>query len=78
MFDYLVLHELLYADMERLGSQHPRKEVREFYENIVNAKLKLVAEIKLPMNFLGVDFSGLFQAMDFSIINPGIRIYQAP
>lgn len=78
MFDYLVLHELLYADMERLGSQHPRKEVREFYENIVNAKLKLVAEIKVPMNFLGVDFSGLFQAMDFSIINPGIRIYQAP
>lgn len=78
MFDYLVLHELLYSDMERLGSRHPRKEVREFYENIVNAKLKLVAEIKIPMHFLGVDFSELFQAIDFSIINPGIRIYQVP
>lgn len=78
IFDYLVLHELLYADMERLGSNHPRNEVREFYENMKNAKLKLVKEFKVPFQFMGVDFSGSFEAIDFSVINPGIRIYQAP
>jgi len=78
MFDYIVLHELLYADMERLGSKHPRKEVWGFYEGMTGARLKLIKEIKVPVQFLGIDFSGSFEAMDFSVINPGIRIYQAP
>jgi hypothetical protein len=78
MFDYLVLHELLYADMERLGDRHPRKEVWEFYESMESAKLRLVKEFKIPIQFLGIDFSGLFEAMDFLVINPGIRIYQMP
>ena len=77
-YDYVVLNELLYADMERLGNRHPRKEVREFYENMKNAKLKLVSEIKVPVQFLGLDFSGWFRSMDYSVINPGIRIYQMP
>jgi 4-amino-4-deoxy-L-arabinose transferase-like glycosyltransferase len=77
MFDYLVLHELLYADMERLRNHHPRKVVREFYENMKNAKLRLVKEFKVPYQFMGIDFSSSFDALDFSVINPGIRIYQA-
>lgn len=77
-FDYLVLHELLYADMERLGDHYPGKEVREFYANMKSAKLKLVREFKVSPQFLGIDFSGWFEAMDFSVINPGIRIYQMP
>jgi 4-amino-4-deoxy-L-arabinose transferase-like glycosyltransferase len=76
MFDYLVLHELLYADMERLGERHPRKEVSEFYENMKSAKLTLVKEYKVPFEFLDIDFSGWFEAVDFLVINPGIRIYQ--
>lgn len=78
MYDYVILNELLYADMERLGNRHPRKEVREFYENMTNAKLKLVEEIKVPVQFLGLDFSGWFRSMDYAVINPGIRIYQVP
>lgn len=74
--EYLVLHEQLYADMERLGQRHPRKEVREFYENMKSIKLRLVKEIKVPFEFLGIDFSGSFEAVDFMVINPGIRIYQ--
>jgi hypothetical protein len=76
--DYVVLHELLYADMERLGNKHPRKEVREFFEALTNARFKLIKEIKEPVQFLGIDFSRSFEALDYSVINPGIRIYQAP
>jgi hypothetical protein len=77
-FDYIVLHELLYVDMERLGDRHPRKEVALFYEGMSGAGLKLVKEIKIPVKFLKMDFSGWFQALDYSVINPGIRIYQSP
>jgi hypothetical protein len=64
--------------MERLGSHHPRKEIRDFYEAMTSAGLKLVKEIKAPVQFLGIDFSSSFEAIDFSVINPGIRIYQSP
>lgn len=77
-FDDVILHELFYRDMERLGSRHPRKEVWDFYEAMTGAGLKLIKEIKVPVQFLGIDFSGSFEAIDFSVINPGIRIYQAP
>lgn len=78
MFDYIVLHELFYADMERLGNRYPREEVRLFHEGMTSAGLKLVKEIKVPVQFLGMDFSSSFEAVDFSVINPGIRIYQSP
>jgi hypothetical protein len=76
--DYVILNELLYSDMERLGSRHPREEVRDFYEAMKNAEMKLVKEIKVPVRFFGLDFSRSFEAIDFSVINPGIRIYQTP
>lgn len=74
----VILHELFYRDMERLGHRHPRKEVVDFYEAMTGAGLKLVKEIKVPVKFLGMDFSSSFEAIDFSVINPGIRIYQSP
>ena len=77
-FDNVILHELFYSDMERLGNRHPRKEVRLFNEGMANTGLKLVKEIKVPVKFLGMDFSSSFEAIDFSVINPGIRIYQSP
>ena len=76
--DYVILNELLYSDMERLGSRHPREEVRDFYEAMKNAEMKLVKEIKVPVRFFGLGFSRSFEAIDFSVINPGIRIYQTP
>jgi 4-amino-4-deoxy-L-arabinose transferase-like glycosyltransferase len=77
-FDNVVLHELFYADMERLGSRHPRKEVWDFYAAMTGAGLKLVKEIRVPVQFLGIDFSGSFEAADFLVVNPAIRIYQVP
>lgn len=76
--DNVILHELFYRDMERLGSRHPRSEVMDFYESMTSSGLKLFKEFKIPVKFLGIDFSGSFEAIDYSIINPGIRIYQSP
>lgn len=75
-FDIVVLHELFYVDMERLGSNHPRKEVWEFFEALTKTQFKLIKEIKMPVQLLGVDFSGSFDAIDYIVVNPGIRIYQ--
>lgn len=76
--DYVILHELFYADIERLGSRHPRKVAWDFYEAMTGASFKLVKEIRVPVQFLGIDFSGSFEAADFLVVNPAIRIYQAP
>lgn len=76
--DYVVLHELFYADVERLGSQHPRKEARDFYETMTGAGFMLIKEIRVPVKFFGMDFSGSFEAADFQVVNPAIRVYQAP
>jgi len=76
-FDVVILHELFYADMERLGSRHPRKEVREFFGALTDARFKLVKQIKVPVKFLGIDFSESFEAIDYSVVNPGIRIYRS-
>lgn len=76
--DNVILHELFYRDMERLGSRHPRNEVKEFNESMTSSGLKLLKEFKLPLKFLGMDFSGSFEAIDYLVINPGIRIYQSP
>lgn len=76
--EYVILNEMLYSDMERLSSMHPREEVRDFHEVIKNTKMKLVKEIKVPVQFFGMDFSRSYAAIDFTVINPGIRIYQMP
>lgn len=76
--DYVILHELFYADLERHGSRHPRKVAWDFYKAMTGSSFKLVKEIRIPVQFLGIDFSGSFEAADFQVVNPAIRIYQAP
>jgi len=73
--DYLVLHELVYADMERLGDRHPRKEIRELGQAISASDLRPIMEFKAPLTFLGINFSSSFAAIDYSVANPGIRVY---
>jgi len=73
--DYVIQNEFLYSDMERLGERHPRKEVREFNNTMGTKDLKLINEFKKPVRFLGIDFSRSYQAIDYMVINPGIRIY---
>jgi len=74
-FDYLVLNEYLYKNMERLGDRHPLKQSHVFYESLVNSRYKQIKEFKHPIKFLGIDFSSSFSSHDYTIINPGIRIY---
>lgn len=75
-YDYLVLHENLYKNMERLGHRHPLIQSRAFHASLVNSRYQLVKELKQPVEFLGLNFSGSFSSSDYTIVNPGIRIYQ--
>jgi hypothetical protein len=75
-YDYLILHEYHYKDMERLGSRHPLTQSRLFYEALVNSRYRLIKEFKQPASFLGIDFSGSFSSNDYTVVNPGIRVYQ--
>lgn len=74
-FDYLILNEYLYKNMERLGNHHPSRQTRVFYDSLANSRYKLIKEFKYPIRFLGMDFSTSFSSYDYTIINPGIRIY---
>lgn len=74
-FDYLVLNEYLYKDMERLGDRHPSRQSWIFYDSLVKSRYKLIKEFKYPIKFLGIDFSSSFSSHDYTVINPGIRIY---
>ncbi|MHB8623811.1 MAG: glycosyltransferase family 39 protein [Sulfuricaulis sp.] len=76
-FNYVIINEILYADIARLGKEYPNKQAWELYELLTGGKSRLVKEFKEPVKFLGVDFSGSFEAVDYSIVNPGIRIYQS-
>jgi hypothetical protein len=75
-YDYLILHEYHYKDMERLGPRHPLTQSRLFYEALVNSRYRLIKEFKQPVSFLGIDFSGSFSSNDYTVVNPGIRVYQ--
>lgn len=75
-YDYLILHEYYYRDMERLGNRHPSTQSRLFHEGLLNSRYRLVKEFKQPVTFLGIDFSGSFSSNDYIVVNPGIRVYQ--
>lgn len=75
-FDYLVLNEYIYKSMERLGSKHPLEHYRQFHEALANSGYRPIKELKNPVNILGVDFSHSFASHDYTIVNPGIRIYR--
>ncbi len=75
-FDFLVLHEDLYKNMERLGERHPDKNMWEFFRSLRKSRYKMVTEFKQPMEVFGIDFSGWFTENDYLFANLGIRIYQ--
>lgn len=75
-YDYLVLHEYLYKNMERLGDRHPLRQSRAFHASLISSRYRLVKEFKQPTQFLGVDFAASFSSNDYTIVNPGIRVYQ--
>lgn len=74
-YDYVVLPETIYANMERLGSRHPYKQSRIFYD-LLTQRYEPIWELKLPVAFAGVDFSSSYRATDYTIVNPGIRVYR--
>jgi hypothetical protein len=74
--DYLILSEYFYKNMERLGDRHPSPEARRFYRALTTSPYRMIMEFKQPVSFLGMDFSSWFSSNDYTIPNPGIRIYQ--
>jgi hypothetical protein len=75
-YDYLILHEYLYKNMERLGSRHPSAQARAFHQALLVSRYRLIKEFKQPVTFFGIDFSNSFSSNDYTIVNPGIRVYQ--
>jgi len=75
-FDYLVLHEMLYQNVERLGDRYPYRHILDFYQELMRSRYRQTAELKRPIEALGIDFSGWFTSHDYSIVNPGIRFYR--
>ncbi len=75
-YDYLVLSEAIYKNMERLGERHPSPETVALQQTLQVGGYRLLQEIKQPVTFLGVDFQTSYTALDFTVINPGIRVYQ--
>jgi 4-amino-4-deoxy-L-arabinose transferase-like glycosyltransferase len=75
--EYLVVNETVYGNMDRLGANHPRLEVRGLGDMLGSGRYyRLVTRFKPPVVLWGLDFSGSFTSQDFVIINPGIRIYR--
>jgi hypothetical protein len=74
--DYLILHEFIYKNVERLGPRHPYPHERVFYESLQNSHYKNIKEFKHPVEAMGIDFSSWFTSQDYVIANPGIRVYK--
>jgi hypothetical protein len=75
-FDYLILHEHLYKNMERLGSDHPLEEYRQFYQELISSRYRLIKEFRRPVTALGIDFSISFASHDYTIVDPGIQVFK--
>lgn len=75
-YDYLILHEYLYKNMERLGPGHPSAQAWAFYRELLESRYRLIKEFKQPVTLFGINFSDSFSANDYAIVNPGIRVYQ--
>ena len=75
-FDYLILHEFTYKNMERLGPRNPYQHERVFHESLLNSRYQRIKEFKQPIEAVGIDFSSWFASHDYVIANPEIRIYR--
>ena len=75
-FDYLILNEYTYKNMERLGDRNPSRQMKIFYESLSSSPYKLIKEFKKPAEIIGINFSKSYSSNDYSIVNPGIRVYK--
>jgi len=74
--DYLLIHQHLYASMERLGAAHPVARYAHFYSALLGAGFTVVHEQQVRPVLFGVDFSSWFSSLDMTYTNPSLRIYQ--
>ncbi len=74
--DYIVMNSAIYLNMDRLGVRNPLNGAHKLQEILESGHYQLATEITLPVRLLGVDYSRQFTSQDFSIINPGERIYR--
>jgi len=73
---YLVVHENTFGNLDRLRGLHPSASARSLLEVLESGRFELLREFKRPVAIAGVDFSQRFQALDYRVVNPGIRIYR--
>ncbi len=74
--DYLLIHQHLYASMERLGAAHPVARYAHFYSALLGAGFTVVHEQQVRPVLFVVDFSSWFSSLDMTHTNPSLRIYQ--
>lgn len=75
-FDYVVLNETIYRNMERLGDRYPMPQSRAFYQTLNATGYAVWKELSIPIQLAGMDFSRYFTVNDYALINPHIRIYR--
>lgn len=73
----LVLSEDVYANMDRLGSGHPKASVRRLAQTLrPEGPFRVVHRFEPELRFLGVDFSSWFRSQDYRVVRPGFRLYE--
>ena len=73
---HLIVHENVYGNLDRLRDAHPSAAARSLRAVLESEHFELLQEFKQPVTFAGIDFSRWFQALDYRVINPGLRIYR--
>jgi MFS family permease len=73
---WLVVNASLYTNMDRLGENHPRAQVRDLAALLRTNVFELAAQFDHVPRVAGVDVSAQFDSQDYQILNPGIRVYR--
>lgn len=73
---HLIVHENVYHNLDRLREAHPSSSARSLLATLESGHYTLLREFKRPVVAGGLDFSRSFEALDYRVINPGIRIYR--
>ncbi|HTR00033.1 MAG TPA: glycosyltransferase family 39 protein [Candidatus Acidoferrum sp.] len=72
---YVMLHQHMYASMERLGKDHPDPAHAAFYAELMADGYRVEHEVKVEPVLWGVNFSSWFTSLDMTYVNPTFRIY---
>ena len=73
----LLLGEDVYANMDRLGANHPKKRIAELALLFSTpGRFRIAQRFDPDIRMLGMDFSSWFQSQDYQIIQPGFRLYE--